>query len=273
MSLKFNNVNIIINTNNILCESLVLNQESPQKAAFVLNSSKPLDYISQSLKSSLNISYYIEPGNDPNYNTITGWKNNTTGNLRTVFNIGNIELVGYLSNYSFNVVPNSPIVAQANYQIFEPLTGNFIAANSGNADSYNTSNSLGIAHHWSANFTSGGNAITNNNVLQCDYSFNSDIIPSYKLGYPYPSQISCLGANEEINVVNEIQNNLSYTGGSYGNILGGIDTLTLKNISSNWGNSLGQINFPISGHVIQSNKMDLKVDDIVIYSHNMSRSY
>ena len=270
MSLNFNDINISVNSQNIMCESISLDQQSPQKPAYILNSSRPLDNIPQGLKHSLNMSYYLEPGNEPNYAIITGWKNDVTGNLKATLNLGRIQFTGYLSNYSFNLTPNNAVMAQATYQIYEPLTGNFYQSNStGDSLLYNLQNSDGIAHYWSAEMTSGDYVtIPNNNIIQLDFSWNSSIIPHYKLGNSLPCQISCVEANEEINLTNEIQNNPTFLEQSYDIIFNDIDNIRLKDMSS-----INHIDFCLSGFVAQTNKANIAVNQMIVYSHNLSKSY
>lgn len=273
MALNYNKINVSVNGLYIMAESASLSSENPQKPAYILNNSLPYSYIPNNYKASLNLNYIIEISNEPNYLIISNWKNATTGNLNALINIGDIFFTGYLSNYSFGLLPNQTIKAQVTYQIFNPFTGNFQQQNVNDSNLYNTQNTSGIAHYWSTAMTSGGTEISNNNILQLDYSFNSTIEPTYKLGNAYPCQVSCFGAQEEINLINETQNNPSFSGQNYNIIMNGIDNIRLKNLSSIWGDTVNQLDFSVIGFKVQSTKLDISTENLILFSHNLSRGY
>jgi hypothetical protein len=276
MPLNYDKINVAVNGKYILSESVSINQESPQKPLYSLNKKSPYDNSPTNLRNSINMSYLIEPSQDPAYLLISGWKqNNTTGNLTCSINIGDVFITGYLNNYSFDIIPNQGINAQASYLSFVELTGNFTNQNPDNATLYNLQNSTGIAHYWSANLTSGTafTNIDNHNILQLNYSFTSNILPSYKLGSAFPAQVSVLDAVEEINIVNEVQNNILFSGQSYDRIFNGVDNVRLKNLSSLWGDVNKQIDFSISGFEVNSSKNDIGIDNLVLFTHNLKRFY
>jgi hypothetical protein len=274
MPLSYNNTNILINGKTVLAESLSLSQESPQKPAYTINNLQPFGYVPTNYKANLNINYTIETSGEPNYLVISGWKaNNATGNLNALINLGNISFTGYLSNFGFNLTPNNTVKAQATYQIFNPLTGNFTVQRASDSGLYNPRNSMGIAHYWSAEMTTNNTAVTNNDILQLDYTFNANIEPQYKIGSPYPCQVSCFGAQEEINLVNQTQNNVHFSGQNYDTILNTINNVRLKNISSTWGDTTHYIDFSLSGMKVQTSKVDINIENIIVFNHNISRNY
>ena len=275
MILNYDKINISINGDYILAESASLNQNAERKPVYSLNNSKPYDNIPAPIRNSLSLTYFIEPKADPSYKLITGWKNNTTGNLNCIINMGDVLFPAYLDSYSFDILPNQLVKCQSSYSIFNELTGTFSNQNINDSSFYNLQNGTGQAHYWASYFTSGSSFTTiDNNILQLNYSFNSNLIPSYKLGSPFPSQVSVIDATEQINIVNEIQNNVSFSGQNYNVIFNnGIDNIRLKNLSSLWGDTSKSIDFVLSGFQIQSNKTDISIDNLVIFSHNLRKYY
>ncbi len=173
MSLQFNKINLSVNGLNILAESASLSQESVQKPLYAINNSLPYDYSPNSLKNTLSITYFVEVINEPNYAIISGLKSsNFTGNSQTVINLGGIIFTGYLSKLSFTVAPIQTIKAQASYDIFTPITGNFSQTSSPDGNLYNLANGSGLSNYFSVFLCSGNTNVINSNILQFDYSFS-----------------------------------------------------------------------------------------------------
>jgi len=277
VSLNYDKVNVTINGDYILAESVSINQESPQKPLYILDNLRPYDNTPQGIKTTINMTYYVEPYREPTYKIISGWKtNNNTGNLTCSLTIGEMPFVGFLNSYSFDILPNSPIKVQASYIAFNENTALMEnQPDSSDSNLYNLQNGTGIAHYWAINLTSGTGfaPIDNHNILQLNYSFTSNILPSYKLGSAFPAQVSVLEATEEINLVNETQNNVKFTGQPYNVIFNNIDNIRLKNLSSLWGDVNKSIDFNISGYEIQTSKVDISNESLVLFQHNLKKYY
>ncbi len=270
MSLDFNKIKVQVNSQNIMAETASLSQDGEQKPIYILNNISPFDSSPSNLKNSLILTYYVEPQTDPNYLIISGWKNtNATGNLQATINLGDIIFTGYLNSYSFNITPNNPIRIQAGYSIFTPITGNFTHQVS---VIDNTDKSSGIAHYWSANFLLNNNSISDNNILQADYSFDSNITPYYSLGNIYPYQISCLEATENFNIISEVQNNVNFSGNNLINLFN-MDNIKLKNLASILGGNTYQIDFNLSGFLRQTEKVDIKNEDMILFQSTFNKNY
>ncbi len=276
MSLNYNKINVMINNQTVLAESLSLTQSSEQRPIYLLNNSRPYDNSPTVVKNSINLSYLIDPGDEPNYLIISGWRNNITGNLNCTLNIGDILIPAHLNSYSFEILPSQVIKAQASYLSFQELTGNFTNQNTNDSDLYNLENSTGIGHYWAVGFTSGTEFVNieNNNILQCNYSFQSNVLPSYKLGSYSPCQVSVLDATEEINVVSETQNQIKFSGQNYNTIFSnGIDNLRIRPLSYLWDSNSNKIDFSLSGFEIQTNKSDISINNLIVFEYNLKKYY
>ena len=273
--MKYNQINVIINSLPILAESVNLSQEGTQSPAYILNNKLPIDNIPQGIQNTINITYAIETNNEPNFLLISGWKNSPlTGNLQAIINIGNIHSTGFLTNYSFSLSPNSPVVAQATYSVFHQITGNFIAAESADANLYNLKNSSGIAHFWTASFQSGlAINVSTNNILQMNYDFNANITPHFALGKVFPVQVTTLDASENINITSELQKNIQFSGQTVQQLFSGINNLKLKNLSSNWDSTIYQLDFPLSGFISQNNRVNVSNNNLILFESQFSKNY
>lgn len=273
MSLQFNKVNISINGANILCESANLSQESTQKPLYGINYSSVQDYSPNSLKNTLSLTYFLEINNEPNYNTISGLKSsNLTGNTQTIINLGGIIFTGYLNKFSYTVAPAQTVKAQASYDIFTPITGNFSQGNNTDGNLYNLTNSSGLSNYFSVFLSSGNTNILNSNILQFDYNFSCNVIPIYGIGNTYPIQIYISDANETMNTISEIQNNNQFSGQNLINLFG-VDSIKLTNISNTWGDSLNQLVFNISGMKNNSSKVDINTNSLILFNNSFSQSF
>lgn len=271
---RYNNININVNSSNLLCESANLSQDSAQKGLYILGNGKPFDNSSSNVKDSLSLSYFIETKNDPNYLIVSGWKQATTGNLQAIITMGNILFTGYLSSYNFNLAPNNAVKAQATYSLFNELTGKFSNQSNDLSTGFsNIQNGSGIAHYWSSTFQSGQTDIINNNILQLGYSFSAEIQPSYSIGKIQPSQISTLSANETIDILSESQFNIMFSGNKFSNLFSNISNLKLKNISSIYGDNLYQMDFPLIEFNVQTEKLDASLNNLILFNSNYIRYY
>lgn len=270
MSLFYNKINLSINGSNILADSISISDSSESRPGYILGNSLPFDTLPQGIKGNVNITYFVETNNEPNYSIITGWKNNTTGLTTALINIGGTIITGYLNTYSFSLLNNQSVKAQATYQIFSPITGNYQSSSSSDANLYNSLNGSGVAHYWTSSFYSANSLVSDNQILQVDYTFNANIIPIYSLGRPLPSQIAIVSANETLNTINEVQNNLIFRKSGINNVLTGVDGLRLRNIATLYSTG-SELFFSLTGMNAQTNKLDVNINNITLFNHTFNK--
>lgn len=273
MSLQFNKINININGKYILCETASVSQQGEQKPLYAINYAAPVDYTPDSIKNSLTINYFVETSNEPIYSIISGLKfSNTTGNTQAIIMLGNVTFTGYLNKFSYSVSPMNTIKAQAAFDIFTPIIGNFSQGNSTDGNLYNLSNSSGLINYFSAYLYSGSSKILNSNILQFDYDFDCTAVPIYSIGNIYPVQVYISEAKESINTISEIQNNNQFSGQNLYNLLG-VDSIVLTNISNTWGYSLNQLIYNISGMKNNSSRIDISNRSLILFNNTFSQSF
>ena len=272
-TLQYNKINLVVNTTPLLAESISLNEASEQRAIKSFNNNVPFDYVPTNINNSIEIKYYLEPNNEVNFYNLISGTSNTTISTPMIIYIGNTYITGYLSNYALNLSQNQIIMAQSTYKIYYPFTGNFVIQNSGDSLFYDINQQSGIAHYWSANFYSGGNINTNNQILELGYSTEIDLEPIYSIGNGLPTQIFINGVIETLSILSEQQTNVQYSGQILDNVFNGLQNLQLNNISSIWDNSINySINIPLTGFVLQETKSDMSVGNLILWSNTFSRT-
>ena len=273
MTQQYTKTNLSINGQFVLADTANLSQDAIQRAILSLNTSNPYDYTPSSLKSTLSINYVIETQSDPNYTIVSNWKSNTTSSPTAVINLGDVIVTGYLSSYSLNLNPQRRVEAKASYEIYTPLTGNFTSQNSTDYLLYNTTNGSGVANYFSAYFYIDDTQATDTTIVSFSYDFSFALAPIYTLGSPFPSQIMALNALEKIETVSETQINSNFSGNHFNSFFNQVNNLRISNIASTWGGFSNQITFPLSGMVIQANKVDISVNDIILFNSSFNMSY
>lgn len=267
MSLKYNNINLSINSSYILAESISIGESSPQKPIFNLNNNVAFDNVPTTLKNSISISYYMEPMIEPNYPVVNNLTNDTTTPQLSIINIGNIFITGYLNSFSFQLSPNGLIKANSSFDIFYSFTGHLLNQNILDSQLYDTSQSSGLAHYWAGQFYSGSSMIVDNNILQLNYSAQIRNTPIYSLSNPYPVQIYINGITESIDLLAEQHINLKHTGQVFNSNRPDLQTLVLSGIAST-----GFIRLFLSDFQLQEIKYDINLDNIILYNNSYSRS-
>ena len=261
MSLQGNKINLSVNGKSILAENVSINDSSPQRALYSLNNNTPYNVVPSKINSSISISYFLEPGNDPNYTTLTG-----------LINIGENFITGYLNSFSFQLQPNSLVKVATDFSVYYSFSGNLSGQKLNDWNNYDTNNASGLAHYWSAQILSGTTQISDNKVLQMDYSAAIDLIPIYSLGDPLPKQIFYNKVTESTNILSEQQFNTKYSGQLIDNILNGVQTLKLRNISSIFSNTINSgISIPLTGFTLQDVKTDIQPDNLVFFNFSFNR--
>jgi len=205
--------------------------------------------------------------NEPNFSILTELINDTTISEPSIINIGQIYITGYLNNLDLQLSPNGLIKSTCSFDVFYPFTGNLSKQLSTDPVLYDTLNSSGLAHYWAAQFYSGSNIISDNNILQLSYSAQIGITPIYGIGSPYPKQIYTNGITESLDVLTENQFNINYTGANINQIRPDLQILTFSGISST-----GTITIPMSGFLLKDSKFDVSLDNIILYNNSYTRS-
>lgn len=269
-------INFSVNNTQLFVDSLNVSQDLSLTPNYSLGCKYPIDNTYQNLTSKISISYYpITFATEANWVAINQFRDNPTGNLSLLLNIGGIEMTGYLNSYSFSIAANQAIKINVEYSVFNQITGNISNQPWSNLTfSPNLfADERGIGHAWSTRFYKNRIENTTGNLIQIDYNFNSNIIPKYNIGSAFPSQIMVLNADESLNITHETQCNNIFSGKKFETIFSQIDTIALYNLSQNWGGEISYISFPVSGFTLESTKFNIKPQDSIFFENSFRKFY
>ncbi len=170
-SLHYKNLPVVINNNKLLINSVELSQEVGLESTYRIDDSVSENYLCKSpYIGDLKLSYYLS-GQDYLKQFIYSTENQTlSGNVAGLrFN------QGYLTSYSFNVIPNSPIQVNANISFFDKITGTMGISGAQNYTG-KALNLSDVSINNLSNYTT--NVLTNINQINFNYSCN--VSPVYK---------------------------------------------------------------------------------------------
>lgn len=255
-----------------MSDKVTLNQKSEQKPILVFNNNQTYNNVPSKIESEISISYFFEPNNEPCYKVITGQKYDRSISNPVNISIGGVSVSGYLSSFSFKLYPNSLVKADATFKVYNPITGNFTGQNSNDSSYYDTSNSSGIAHYWSAQFLSGSTNLSPS-LIQSSYSVDLGIKPIYSLSNPFPCQVYSDAIVESLDILTESQFNVNYTGNIFENIYPGLQNLNIQPISNVFnGNNSNNIMIPLTGFIQQEAGVEISTDNLILHSLSFSRT-
>lgn len=267
MPIRYNQVNLSINGSYILADSISVSNTNTLKPIFNFNNNIPFDNVPTTLRGSILISYYMEPLTDINYTTISGILNDTSVSYPSIINIGENYITGYLNKYELQLTPNGLVKSNCSFDIYYALTGNLISSNDNDSALYDTQNSSGIANYWSAQFYSGNSIVSDNKILQLNYSADISLVPIYKIGSSTPVQVSISNISETFDILSEIQTNIGYSGQLLDSSRPDLQNLILSGI-----NAPASITIPLTGFLLRDSKYNINMDSLILFNITYSRS-
>ncbi len=197
---NYNNAKISITGQAFMAESVGISLQNSISPKILLNRRSSDDYVAEDgVKGALSLRYYLT-GIDPLKNFIKNEKDSISVN----FNGLGVQS-GYLTSYSFEASPYSPVLIDAEISFFDNVTGSFFAsAESNSPPNFSTFNSLSFD-------VSGLNV--NDNSISFSYKYGSTIEPLYKVGQVTPGEIRFLEKSQNLSIKSySLENTFSYTG-------------------------------------------------------------
>lgn len=197
---NYNNAKISITGQAFMAESVGISLQNSISPKILLNRRSSDDYVAEDgVKGALSLRYYLT-GIDPLKNFIKNEKDSISVN----FNGLGVQS-GYLTSYSFEASPYSPVLIDAEISFFDNVTGSFFAsAESNSPPNFSTFNSL--------SFDVSGLSM-NDNSISFSYKYGSTIEPLYKVGQVAPGEIRFLEKSQNLSIKSySLENTFSYTG-------------------------------------------------------------
>ena len=255
MSLYFTGAEIKVNGSGLIAESVSISTQNAvtQLAALgyrTLSATTP----SNNVTSTINITYLVEPINEPNLAVVeyikTGF--NQFNWEPTLIGFAGITGSGYLTNYGLKITPNDQVRASVSYQCFHPLTGGLVSTPLNRTVEFS-----GLADSWLSFLIS---PITEFRfpVYDIDYSFRAAWEPVYKMGQKTPLQVQFQNGEENVSLVWDNFKHIEYSGTSF---TGEINQMT--GISLLLHQRDENININLSGTILTNSQINGTVDDII----------
>ena len=193
---SYRNINILINGQGIIANNLELNNSldiSPVYHRTDEITSKT--NANSGPKGNLRLSYYLT-GQDVLNSYIY-----TTGAPISGFIGGYYFRSGYLTSYSFNAQPNSPVNIQSELVFFDPLTGVF----NPQAQNRIVPQPLDFSNV-SITYTSGFSSL--DNIIGLDFAYSQEVTPIYKSQEIYAKQVTLGPKNINLKLTSDTNSGL-----------------------------------------------------------------
>lgn len=259
MIYDYRDVEIAINGTGLLIDSATLSINPRISPIGAIGMTSFYDYaVDGNLECELTINYIPEVSNEPNYSicrNIRFFPNSYTNRNFTI-SYANISGNFYLKSYAFNVSELNEARATATYVCYNKLSGDYATSNYA---SYDAENLSGIAHAWSTySEKQNGDDIE---IINFSYNFDANIKPFYRIGNPYPHQVSYFGSNERYDIVRDRFTHLNYSGDTPDHFYNGLYKFRCAAISgANTVNTPEDLTFIVDGCKIINQDLTNNID-------------
>lgn len=171
MFYNFKNVSLKLNNNNFIVNDIQLSNEIQLQPRYVINNRISETVLPNSMWiGSLKINYYLTGLDYLKQYIYSNELETITGN------IGGLSFnQGYLSNYSLNIQPNSPLIVNATISFFDQLTGNFITTNP-----INSTGTVLRSSDLTINNLSSYTQNILNSIVSANLNYSCNLKPSYQ---------------------------------------------------------------------------------------------
>tara|TARA_R110000772_G_scaffold249530_3_gene364030 strand:+ start:16454 stop:17299 length:846 start_codon:yes stop_codon:yes gene_type:complete len=231
--------------------------------------------------SFLQFSYLIDMNKEPNLIIADEIKNtlNDLSYLTPTISIGGVSGQGYLSSFSLNGNPNSPIQANVNYTIFDELSGYLQESETVESGDFVDRS---IAHGWGlvVNTVSG---YREEPALNFSYNLQNVWRPTYSVGQSNPIQVNLDGSNEVVSLTQSDYEFIQYSGENVEGVLldSSNPTIQLKDINlACAGNGIDLLQetgnmktFNLEGSKITANQFGVTIDNIAKTTYTIRKSH
>jgi hypothetical protein len=175
--------------------------------------SYPLQFPSNFVTNNISIQYAMQSGDPikPIIDNIKTTQNNDASGF--YLDVGGLTFSGmYLENFSFSINPNTPVSAQATFVSYSPVTGQFGRDSDQSDDRINGIISANFLYGHKANVSISTAQEDLSNYFGLSYNFKADYLPVNTIGSNYPKVIKLNGAQEDLEITENLYRRVYYTG-------------------------------------------------------------
>lgn len=222
------------------------------------------------IEGRVNVSYIIEPGNEP----VNGLSKYIKNNELSQYDPCYLEIAGisgsfYLDTYTVRIGQNEPASANASFISFGQISGDL---NTNTTAVFNPRNNSGIAHAYTTTFFAGQDQITTGSFYNLDYEFKANWKPQFTIGQLNPTQILLTSAEERFSIERDFYKGISITG-EYLSNYSNIDKVKLFELSYLIDNTGNYLDFDINSHFVRNVDINANLDDVVKVTVSAEKVY
>ena len=209
----FNNCDIRVNGTGVMAQNASITSQSPVIGMRTLGRNRAHVTAGGTYQNLLRFTYVINLDQDPCFASVTDLKNtkNFTGLSPETIEVAGITGSYYLQDYSIAVKPNEVAVASVSYVGYELVTGTI--RNKSSNYNFIQSGFSGLAHSWTSKITSDDGDLEVP-IYDFSYDLKVGLNPIYVLGKKFPTQVQLLTTEEEMLVVRDEYQALTWYGTS-----------------------------------------------------------
>ncbi len=212
--------------------------------------------------STIQIDYFIETRNEPNYKIVSGLKRN-----QNTFHYEPISVVvnsitgsGYLENYLIRTTQDDLARASATFICFVPLSGNLTETRWTGV--VNRDGVSGLAHGWNTKMYLPDNSTATDNFYSFGYEFKANWDPIYVVGAQRPAQVQLAQINETVSLNSDFYRPI-FNSGIDGETQVRFHRIELGNVSGVYYANIEPLCFYISGFSLQNQRINAQVNQFL----------
>lgn len=267
--LYFDEVDVKVNGSGILAESASVSTTPALETYLALGCKGPFSNTpAGGIKTSFQFDYFVEMVNDQAFNVATGLRNshNALTYSSVPISIAGISGEGYLESYSIRYSQNDLAKASATFICFSPVSGNLISKS--NLVKYNPAKYSGLVNFTDLRYVSGIWDLPGWSypILDFTFAFNAEWEPVYIVGSKNPSQVQLHSINERVTFTSDKYYPLVFSGNESSSAFGFHTFLFRETFGA-------ELAFPFSGGMINSEDVQVVLDDIVRVSTTITNSF
>ena len=262
---------VIIDSSGILAESISASSKNSVEGLRALGRKGIVGRSAQGPnQTSISVDYYLEPGNEPNYNRLQSWKEDLITNNYSPLKIEVMGITGsgWIDRYSVKSTINSPAKVSVSYTVYGEMSG---VNSTGITVSLDQTQTSGIGHGWSTYL------LPNNEVTELfsdfEYSCSLNWKPFFVLGNKTPIQMQLINATETMSLSRNSFLPITFSGQPANEFYNGITGLEINGLEAMWGNDTSKISFSISGAPVTTSDFSLSNNGYLVVKSSITKYF
>lgn len=265
----YDNSQFIVNATGILAESVSLSLKNSIEDAKAIGNYGAIQTPKGPVLGNITCDYYLEVGNEPNYQTIQGLKESIFNDYPPLqLEICGITGAAYINRYTIRVSPNNITRASVSYVSYDQWSGINNTAVTGVFDQTRTS---GLNHFWSTYLVPSEST----DIIFSDFEYDCSIdwSPIFVLGGKTPFQMQLNGMREQMSITRNIFKTVTFDGEDASDYYDGITGIALSGLEAIYGTPTSGLVFNVSGVPVINSDMSLANRNYITVRSSIQKFY